>query len=148
MNLLLDKPPPENHDSTPVTTAPEIRKVETTSVIIGSSPTSINTHFWSKVDRSYFKDMLAKTVKTGFQSTSSESITLHNDESESSSDDHGAQDSSSSMDKTQSNEDTSVPSLKSLPQPVSKVANEIVKVLPTVDESLELNNTHWIHSWT
>ena len=145
MNLLLDKPPPENHDSTPVTTAPEIRKVETTSVITGSRLTSSNTHFWGKVDRSYFKDMLAKTVKSGLLSTSSKSITLHNDESESSSDDDGSQDSSSSMDKTQSNEDTSVPSLKSLPQPVSAVANEIVKVLPIVDESPELNNTHWIH---
>ena len=145
MNLLLDKPPPENHDSTPVTTAPKIRKVETTSVITGSRPTSSNTHFWGKVDRSYFKDMLAKTVKSGLQSTSSESITLHNDESESSSDDDGSQDSSSSMDKPQSNEDTSVPSLKSLPQPVSAVANEIVNVLPIVDESPELNNTHWIH---
>ena len=145
MNLLLNKPPPENHNSTLVTTAPEIRKVETTSLITGSRPTSSNTHFWGKVDRSYFKEMLAKTVKTGLQSTSSESITLHNDESESSSDDHGSQDSSSSMDKTQSNEDTSVSSLKSPPQPISKVANEIVKVLPTVDESPELNNTHWIH---
>ena len=145
MNLLLDKPPPENHDSTPVTTAPEIRKVETTSVITGSRPTSSNTHFWGKVNRSYFKDMLAKTVKSGLQSTSCESITLHNDESESSSDDDGSQDSSSSMDKIQSNEDTSVPSLKSLPQSVSAVANEIVKVLPIVDESPELNNTHWIH---
>ena len=145
MNLLLDKPPPENHDSTPVTTAPEIRKVETTSLITGSRSTSSSTHFWGKVDRSYFKDMLAKTVKSGLQSTSSESITLHNDESESSSDDDGSQDSSSSMDKTQSNENTSVPSLKSLPQPVSAVANEIVKVLPIVDESPELNNTHWIH---
>ena len=144
MNLLLDKPPPENHNSTPVTTAPEIRKVETISVVTGSRPTSSNTHFWGKVDRSYFKDMLAKTVKSGLQSTS-ESIILHNDESESSSDDDGSQDSSSSMDQTQSNEDTSVPSLKSLPQPVSKVANEIMKVLPIVEESPELNNTHWIH---
>ena len=145
MNLLLDKPPPENHDSTPVTTAPEIRKIETTSVVTEYKPTSSSTYFWGKVDRSYFKDMLAKTVKSGLQSTSSESITLHNDESESSSDDDGSQDSSSSMDKPQSNEDTSVPSLKSLPQPVSKVANEIVKALPIVDESAELNNTHWIH---
>ena len=145
MNLLLDKPPPENHNSTPVTTAPEIRKVETTSVITGSRSTSSNTHFWAKVERSSFKDMLAKTVKSGLQSTSSESTTPHNDESESSSDDDGSQDSSSSMDKTQSNEVTSVPSLKSLPQPVSKVANEIVKALPIVDESAELNNTHWIH---
>ena len=145
MNLLLDKPPPENHDSTPVTTAPEIRKVETTSLITRSRSTSSSTHFWGKVDRSYFKDMLAKTVKSGLQSTLSESVTLHNDESESSSDDDGSQDSSSSMDKTQSNEDTSVPSLKSLPQPVSAVAYEIVKVLPIVDDSPELNNTHWIH---
>ena len=145
MNLLLDKPPPENYDSTPVTTAPEIRKVEIASLIAGSRSTSSNTYFWGKVDRSYFKDMLAKTVKDGLQSTSSESTTLHNDESESSSERDGSQDSSSSMDKTQSNEDISVLSFKSLPQPVSKVANEIVKVLPTVGESPELNNTHWIH---
>ena len=145
MNLLLDKPPPENHDSTPVTTAPEIRKVETTSIISGFRPTSFNTHFWGKVERSYFEDMLAKTVKTGLQSTSSKSITLHNDKSESSSERDGSQDSSSSMDKTQSNEVTSVPSLKSLPQPVSAVANEIAKLLRIVHESPELNNTHWIH---
>ena len=131
MNLLLDKPPPENHDSTPVTTAPEIRKV-----VIESKSSSSTTQKWGKLERSCFKDMLAKTVKT---STSSESTTPNNDESESSYDDNVSQDSSSSMDKT------SVPSLKSLPQPVSAVANEIMKVLPIVDESPELNNTHWIH---
>ena len=145
MNLLLDKPPPENYDSTPVTTAPETRKVEITSLTAGSRSTSSNTHFWGKVERSYFEDMLAKTVKTGLQSTSSESITLHNDKSESSSERDGSQDSSSSMDKTQSNEVTSVPSLKSLPQPVSAVANKIAKLLRIVHESPELNNTHWIH---
>ena len=137
MNLLLDEPPPGNYDSTPVTTAPEIRKV-----VIESKSSSSTTQIWGKLERSSFKDMLAKTVKT---STSSESTTLYNDESKSSSYDDGSQDSSSSMDKTQSNEDTSVPSLKSPPQPVSKVANEIVKALPIVDESPELNNTHWIH---
>ena len=137
MNLLLDKLPPENHDSTPVTTAPEIRKV-----VIESKSSSSTTQIWGKLERSSFKDMLAKTVK---MSTSSESTTPHNDESESSYDDDLSQDSSSSMDKTQSNEVTSIPSLKSLPQPVSAVANEIMKVLPIVDESPDLNNTHWIH---
>ena len=67
------------------------------------------------------------------------------DESESSSDDDGSQDSSSSIDKTQPDKVTSIPTYKSVPPPVSAVANEIVKVLPTVEESHELYNTHWIH---
>ena len=147
MKLLLDEPPPDNHNSTPVTTAPEIRKVETTSIITGSKPTSSNTQIWGKIERSSFKDMLAKTVKSGLITTTSESTRPQNDESESSSDDDGSQHSSPSLDKTQPDEVTSLPSHKSPSPPVSAVANEIVKVLPTVqvEESPEHYNTHWIH---
>ena len=145
MKLLLNQPPPESHHSTPVTTAPEIRKVETTSYITGSDPgTSSTTQIWGKVDRSSFKNMLARTVKSMLQSTTSESITppVHNDESESSSDDDGSQDSSSSMDKPQSGE---VISHESPSPPVSATKTEFVKMLPIVEESPELYNTHWIH---
>ena len=145
MKLLLNQPPPESHHSTPVTTTPEIRKVETTSVITGSDPASSSTtQFWGKVDRSSFKNMLARTVKNMLWSTTSESITppVHNDESESSSDDDGSQDSSSSVDKPQSGE---VTSRKSPSPAVSATTTEFVKMLPIVEESPELYNTHWIH---
>ena len=145
MKLLLNQPPPESHHSTPVTTAPDIRKVETTSVITESDPaTSSTTQIWGKVDRLSFKNMLARTVKSMLQSTTPESLTpaAHNDESESSSDDDASQDSSSSMNKPQSGE---VISHESPPPPVSATATEFVKILPIVDESPELYNTHWIH---
>ena len=145
MKLLLNQPPPQSHHSTPVTTTPEIRKVETTSVITGSDPASSSTtQFWGKVDRSSFKNMLARTVKNMLRSTTSESITppVHNDESESSSDDDGSQDSSSSMDKPQSGE---VTSHESPTPPVSATTTEFVKMIPIVEESPELYNTHWIH---
>ena len=145
MNLLLNQPPPQSHHSTPVTTAPEIRKVETTSVITESDPaTSSTTQIWGKVDQSSFKKMLARTVKSMLQSIASESITpsAHNDESESSSDDDGSQNSSSSMEKPQSGE---VISLESPRPPLSTATTEFVKILPIVEESPELYNTHWIH---
>ena len=149
VKLLLNQPPPQSHHSTPVTTAPEIRKVDTTSFITGSDQgTSSATQIWGKVDRSSFKNMLARTVKSMLQSTTPESNSLPGliDESESSSsDDDVSQDSSSSIDKTQPDKVTSIPTYKSVPPPVSAVANEIVKVLPTVEESPELYNTHWIH---
>ena len=145
LKLLLNQPPPESHHSTPVTTAPEIRKVETSSVISGSDPSSSSTtQIWGKVDRSSFKKMLARTVKSMLQSTTSECITspAHNSENESSSDDDRSQGSSSSMYEPQSGEVISHES--SLP-PVSASSNEFVKILPTVEESPELCNTHWIH---
>ena len=145
MKLLLNQPPPESHHSTPVTTAPEIRKVETTSVITESDPaTSSTTQIWGKVDRLSFKNMLARTVKSMLLSTIPESLTpaARNDESESSSDDDASQDSSLSMNKPQSGE---VISHELPPPPVSPTATEFVKILPIVDESPELYNTHWIH---
>ena len=33
--LLLNEPPPYTHNSTPVTTAPEVRKVDTTNITAG-----------------------------------------------------------------------------------------------------------------
>ena len=128
MKLLLNQPPLESHHSTPVTTTPEIRKVKTTS----------------KVDRLSFKNMLARTVKNMLRSTTSEFITppVHNDESESSSDDDGSQDSASSMDKPQSGE---VTSHESPSPPVSATTTEFVRMLPIVEESPELYNTHRIY---
>ena len=142
LKLLLNQPPPESHHSTSVITAPEIRKVETSSVITGSDPSSSSTtQIWGKVDRSSFKNMLARTVKSMMlQSTTSECITspAHNNENELSSDVDRSQGSSSSMHEPQSGE---VISHTSPPPPVSATSNEFVKILPTVEESPELCNT-------
>ena len=146
MKLLLNQPPPESHHSTPLTIAPEIRKVETTSVISGYDPAiSSTTQIWGKVDRSSFKNMLARTVKGMLQvTTASESITspAHINESNSSSIDDALQDSSSLMDEPQSGE---VTFHKLPPPPTSGTAIEIIKILPTIEKSSELYNAHWIH---
>ena len=126
MKLLLDEPPPKNYHNTLVTIPSEIRNVEITSFISRSSATQT---WWDKVEQMSFKRMLAQTIKSRLWPTISTSTMPHNDESDSSSDE---------------DEVTSICTHKSPPPPLSAIANEIVKILPTVDESPELYNTHWI----
>ena len=79
-------------------------------------------------------------IKIGVPSSPVESTTQHED-SNSSSEDVGSQEKT----PPDLNEVTSVSPSKPTPPPVSQTANEIVEIIPTVKESPELFNSHWIY---
>ena len=138
MKLLLNLPPPNLHHSTSIATAPEVRKLKTTSLIAGSESTvsSFTSQFWEEINTPYVKCMIAKAIKIGVQSSPVDSTTQHED-SNSSSDDDGSQEETPS----DVNEVTS----KLTPPPVAQTVNEIAEIMPTVKESPELFNSHWIY---
>ena len=140
--MLLNLPPPTHHHSTSVATTPEVRRVETTSLIAGSesADSSFTSQFWEEVDTPYVKRMIAKAIKIGVPSSTFDSTTQHED-SNSSSDDDGSQEET----PPDLNEVTSVTPSKPTPPPVSQTANEIAEIMPTVKESPELFNSHWIY---
>ena len=140
--MLLNLPPPTHHHSTSVATAPEVRRVETASLIAGSESTdsSFTSQFWEEVDTPYVKQMIAKAIKLGVPSSPVDSTTQHED-SNSSSDDDGSQEET----PPDLNEVTSVTPSKPTPPPVSQTANEIAEIMSTVKESPELFNSHWIY---
>ena len=142
MKLLLNLPPPTLHHSTSVATAPEVRRLETASLIAGSESTdsSFTSQFWEEINTPYVKRMIAKAIKIGVPSSPVDSTTQHED-SNSSSDDDGSQEETS----PDLNEVTSVSPSKPTPPPVAQTVNEIAEIMPTVKESPELFNSHWIY---
>ena len=142
MKLLLNLPPPTLHHSTSVATAPEVRRVETASLIAGSESTdsSFTSQFWEEINTPYVKRMIAKAIKIGVPSSPVDSTTQHED-SNSSSDDDGPQEETS----PDLNEVTSVSPSKPTAPPVAQTVNEIADIMPTVKESPELFNSHWIY---
>ena len=142
MKLLLNLPPPTLHHSTSVATAPEVRRIETASLIAGneSSDSSFTNHFWEVINTPYVKRMIAKAIKIGVPSSPVDSTTQHEDSNSSSDDDSLQEETSPDL-----NEVTSVSSSKPTPPPVSQIVNEIADIMPTVNESPELFNSHWIY---
>ena len=142
MKLLLNLPPPTLHHSTYVATAPEVRRIETASLIAGSESTdsSFTSQFWEEINTPYVKRMIAKAIKIGVPSSPVDSTTQHED-SNSSSDDDGSQEETS----PDLNEVTSVSPSKPTAPPVAQTVNEIAEIMPTVKESPELFNSHWIY---
>ena len=142
MKLLLNLPPPTLHHSTSVATAPEVRRVETASVITGSEFTgsSFTSQVWEEINTPYVKHMIAKAIKIGVPSSPVDSTTQYED-SNSSSDDDGSQEET----QPDLNEVTSVSPSKPTPPPVAQTVNEIAEIMPTVKESPELFNSHWIY---
>ena len=142
MKLLLNLPPPTLHHSTSVATAPEVRRIETASLMAGSESTdsSFTSQFWEEINTLYVKRMIAKAIKIGVPSSPVDSTTQHED-SNSSSDDDGSQEET----PPDLNEVTSVSPSKPTPPPVAQTVNEIAEIMPTVKESPELFNSHWIY---
>ena len=140
--MLLNLPPPTHHHSTSVATTPEVRRVETASLIAGSESTdsSFTSQFWEEVNTPYVKHMIAKAIKIGVPSSPAESTTQHEDSNSSSDDDGSGEETPPDL-----NEVTSVTPSKPTPPPVSQTANEIAEIMPTVKESPELFNSHWIY---
>ena len=142
MKLLLNLPPPTLHHSTSVATAPEVRRIETASLIVGndSPDSSFTSQFWEEINTPYVKCMIAKAIKIGVASSPVESTAQHED-SNSLSDDDGSQEETS----PDLNQVTSVSPSKPTSPPVSQTVNEIAEIMPTVKESPELFNSHWIY---
>ena len=142
MKLLLNFPPPTLHHSTSLTTASVVRRVETPSLIAKSESTdsSFTNQFWEQINTPYVKHMIAKAIKIGVPSSPVDSTTQHEDSNSSSDDDSLQDETSPDLDEV-----TSVSPSKPTPPPVAQTVNEIVKIMPTVKESPELFNFHWIY---
>ena len=142
MKLLLNLPPPTLHHSTSVATAPEIRRIETASLIAGSESTdlSFTSQFWEEINTPYVKRMIAKAIKIGVPSSPVDSTIRHEDSNSSSDDDGSQEETQQDLDQV-----TSVSPSKPTPPPVAQTVNEIAEIMPTVKESPELFNSHWIY---
>ena len=142
MKLLLNLPPPTLHHSTSVATAPEVRRIETASLIAGSESTDLSfaSQFWEEINTPYVKRMIANAIKIGVPSSPVESTAQHEDSNSSSDDDGSQEETQQDLDQV-----TSVSPLKSTPPPVAQTVNEIAEIMPTVKESPELFNSHWIY---
>ena len=139
MKLLLNLPPPTLHHSTFVATAPEVRRIE---MMAGSESTksSFTSQFWEEIITPYVKRMIANAIKIGVPSSPVDSTTQHED-SNSSSNDYSSQEETS----PDLNEVTLVSFSKPTPPPVAQTVNEIAEIMPTVEGSPELFNSHWIY---
>ena len=142
MKLLLNLPPPTHHHSTTVATASKVRRVKTASLIAGNESrySSFTSQIWEEINTPYVKHMIAKAIKHGVQSSPVDTKTQHEDNS-SSSDDNDLQEET----PPDLNEVTVVSPSKPTPPPASQTVNEIAEILPTVKESPELFNSHWIY---
>ena len=145
IKLILDEPPPEEHHSTLAVTAPEIRRVGTTGFIAGGEPDNSSNPIWNKVNPHSVKQMIAKQIKHGVDSSPKTSATKSGGDSESSSssDDDGIL-SGTTKDMLQL-KDVPISVQQSTPKHVSPATSEIVKILPTVEKSPELYQSHWVY---
>ena len=131
IKLLLDENPPEKHHSTAVGTKPEVRRVDITGFVAGGNFSSPQ---WNKVSRESLQRMLAKGMKQGVKAASSKSTKHNKDDNES---------SSSSDDDGTSKESKAASSVS---QSFSAAATEIAKIMPRVEKSPELYQSHWVYA--
>ena len=149
IKLLLNEPPPDNHHSTPVIKAPEVRKVEIAGLIVGGEPTgSSSTQCWGKVDYESLKTMVTRTMKGGIKSkpSVSEGEDVNNSiQGDESGDDDTDDDDIGHENPALTTPTKESPEVTSLPSPLSHAREEVARLLPTVSKSDELYNTHWIY---
>ena len=147
IKLLLNEPPPDNHDSTPVIKAPEVRKVEIAGLVAGGEPSgSSSTQCWDKVDYESLKAMVTRTMKGGIKCKPpvSEGEDVDNSLQET---DESGDDDTDDDDKDNENPVLTTPT-KETPEvttPFSPAREEVAQLLPIVSKSDELYNTHWIY---
>ena len=135
LKLLLDEPPPEVHHSTPVTTVPVVRMVDTTGLMSRKGEAGQS---WEKVDDQSLTTMIAKTLKEG----NLRGPMLEGEEEE---DDEEDEEDDTSL----SSDVAGMPQSKSMPSSLpttSPTQNEIAQLLPTVQKSPELFQMHWIYA--
>ena len=139
IKLLLNEPPPHTHDSTPVTVAPEVRKVDITS-ITALGDRSIQC--WNKVDYESLKGMVAQTMKVGLKTRTmitEEEIEIHEDDVDQ---DVNDEDIHVTSTVTTPTKESSQPNKTLLSSPSTQ---EVVQLLPIVQKSPALYETHWIY---
>ena len=146
LRLLLGEGPPENHHSTPVIKAPEVRKVEIAGLVAGGESTSLSTQFWCKVDYESLKAMVVRTMKGGIKSrllVPEEDIDniLQDDESDDNDDDDNEVSDSAAVTTPIKGTLQSTETILS-----STAREEVAQLLPTAPKSAELYNTHWIYA--
>ena len=135
MKLLLNEDPPECHHSTPVVAVPEIRMVTTTPLIVGKQTSS-----WNKIEADSLKEMVAKAIKKGVRPHSSVTTQIIDDDS-----DHSSSSDEANVFEEQENKKTS--SIETVSQaPVSDATKDILVMLPSVKESSQLFESHWIYA--
>ena len=142
VKLLLNEPPPKEHHSTLVVTTPEIRRVGTTGFVAGGETGNSSSPIWNKVNPHSVKHMIAKQIKHGVEASPKKVTTKSGGEHESSSsyDDDGAPHATA-----KSVSKSSISPQQSTPKLVSPATSEVVKILPTVEESPELYQSHWVY---
>ena len=139
IKLLLNEPPPDNHHSTPVIKAPEVRRIEISNLVAGGESTgSSSTQCWDKVDYESLIAMVTRTMKGAIKSKPS--VSEEDIESDESDDDDIGHENSPLTTPTKES-----PEVTSLPSPLSRAREEVARLLPTVSKSDELYNTHWIY---
>ena len=146
IKLLLNEPPPDNHHSTPVIKAPEVRKVEIAGLVAGGEPTgSSSTQCWDKVDYESLKAMVTRTMKGVIKCKPSVS--------EGEDVDNSLQETDESGDDDADYDDIDYALIMTTPTKenpqittqLSPAREEVAQLLPTVSKSDELYNTHWIY---
>ena len=143
IKLLLNEPPPDEHNSTLAVTAPEVRRVVTTGVVAGGEPGNSSSPIWNKADPYSVKHMIARQIKHGIDSSPFVTISKDDNESSSSSDGDGIP-SGTTKDMSQSKGISTSPQ-QSTPNLVSPATSEIIRILPTVEKSPELHQSHWVY---
>ena len=126
MKLLLDEDedPPLDHDSTPVTTVPEVRMVTTTSCEVGEAT-------WSKVDHDSLTQIVAEGIGHYLEQRCKDTLST----------------TSAFYEGTLPTIQSVSQSSQSLPPVVHcTVKNEILLKLRSIKESPQLFKSHWIYA--
>ena len=147
MKLLLNEDPPDCYHSTSVVAVPEIRMVTTTPLVVGEATQSL-----IKVVPNLLKEMLAKTIKKGVKSHSlpttysSTVVTVQNDKDDGS--DHSSSDEEQDLEPQENEASTETVSQfqESITSPVSNATKKILEMLPDVEASTPLLESHWIYA--
>ena len=138
MKLLLDKPAPVNYCSTPVTTVPEVRII---TIISGEKDSS--TQSWNEVNLESLKKMIAEAIKKGVKTQ----LPVTDQPQEITPFIKTAPSPASNVSK---DIPLKLPSMKELEtlsrSPVSDVTKDILEMLPHVEGSTQLFESHWIYA--
>ena len=148
LKLLYNEPPPEDNNSTSVVATYETRRVDVIPAIVD------HDLVWKKIDHNSLKEKIAQVVKDGIRHHKSEKIEEHgslesmplNQPSESMSITHPLKESNNQptnpQEETADSHDLESSTTK---RHDAIVTQEIVDLLPHVDKSEELYQSHWIY---
>ena len=137
MKLLLDKPAPVNHDSTPVTTVPEVRII---TIMIGEGS---STQSWNEVNLESLKETIAKAIKKGVKTP----LSVTDQALEINPFIKTAPSPACNISKDIPLKLSGMKELETLSHsPVSDVTKDILEMLPDVEGSTQLFESHWIYA--